>query len=296
MTPVAAPADRRFRRARTKPAHRRSRWKPVLKSAAMYLGVIAVGGFGAYLATDAIVHADVMRIDEVVVDGNRRMPSGEVMAVLQGLKGENILWVDLDEWRHQLLASPWISDATLRRSLPSTIEVTVSERAPMAIARLKDALYLVDETGIVIDLYGPQYADLDLPIVDGLASTSETSEGDPLVTDQDRALLASRLIADVAARPELARRLSQIDVSDRHNVAVILAGDPAVISVGTDRFLPRLQSYVELAPTLRERVSDIDHVDLRFDDRIYVRPGGTAHRQPVALSSGQPLRTGANGR
>lgn len=262
----------------------------------MYLGVVALGVFGAYLATDAIVHADVMQIDEIVVDGNRRMPSGEVLAVLQGLKGENILWIDLDGWRHQLLASPWISDATLRRSLPSTIEVTVSERAPMAIARLKGALYLVDQTGIVIDLYGPQYADLDLPIVDGLASTTETAEGDPLVTDQDRALLASRLIADVAARPELARRLSQIDVSDRHNVAVILTGDPAVISVGTDRFLPRLQSYVELAATLRERVSDIDHVDLRFDDRIYVRPSGTRHRQPVALSSGQPLRTGTNGR
>ena len=45
-----------------------------------------------------------------------------------------------------------------------------------------------------------------------------------------------------------------------------------MIQLGEDQFLPRLQSYLDLAPTLRERVADIDYVDLRFDDRIYVRP------------------------
>ena len=61
-------------------------------------------------------------------------------------------------------------------------------------------------------------------------------------------------------------------MTDLHNAAVILSGDPAVIQLGEDQFLPRLQSYLELAPALRERVADIDYVDLRFDDRIYVRP------------------------
>ncbi len=30
--------------------------------------------------------------------------------------------------------------------------------------------------------------------------------------------------------------------------------------------------YLDLAPTLRERVTEIDYIDMRFDDRIYVRP------------------------
>ena len=38
------------------------------------------------------------------------------------------------------------------------------------------------------------------------------------------------------------------------------------------KFLERLQSYVDLAPALRERVSEIDYVDLRFGERVYVRP------------------------
>jgi cell division septal protein FtsQ len=63
-------------------------------------------------------------------------------------------------------------------------------------------------------------------------------------------------------------------VSDLHNASVILSGDPAVIYVGDDQFAQRLQTYVDLAPALRERVPGIDSVDLRFDDRIYVRPAG----------------------
>jgi len=65
---------------------------------------------------------------------------------------------------------------------------------------------------------------------------------------------------------------------------VILSGDPAVIQLGEDQFLPRLQGYLELAPALRERVADIDYVDLRFDDRIYVRPASA----PSALRRGRP--------
>ena len=46
-----------------------------------------------------------------------------------------------------------------------------------------------------------------------------------------------------------------------------------MIQLGEDQFLPRLQSYLQLARALRERVADIDYVDLRFDDRIYVTAG-----------------------
>jgi cell division septal protein FtsQ len=124
---------------------------------------------------------------------------------------------------------------------------------------------------VIIDQYGPHYADLDLPIVDGLAA----SPGDRgSMTDEARAELAARVIAAVRMKPQVARRLSQVDVSDVHNAAVMLNGDPAVLQLGEDQFLARLQAYLDLAPTLRERVSDIDYVDLRFDDRIYVRPAG----------------------
>jgi hypothetical protein len=88
----------------------------------------------------------------------------------------------------------------------------------------------------------------------------------------------ARVIGSLRGQPDLAKRVSQIDVADLHNAAVILAGDSAVIQLGEERFLARLQGYVELSDALHERVPEIDSVDLRFDERIYVRPARRARK------------------
>ena len=282
MSRVAAPADRRFRRAHVKPSHRRWNWRPLVRWLTVSAFLLAALAFGLYRGRTVIAQMGV--VDQIVVRGNERLSKGEVLAVLNGLRGESLFGTDLDVWRGRLMRSPWVRDAALRRSLPSTVEVVIFERQPIGIGRLNGETYLVDERGAAIDQYGPQYADLDLPIIDGLAALSD-DEGS--ATDIARAELAARLIAAVHARPEMARRLSQIDVTDVHNASVILNGDPAVIYVGEDQFLQRLQQYVELAPTLRERVPDIDYVDLRFDERIYVRPAGKPGKaRDVAQVSG----------
>ena len=139
----------------------------------------------------------------------------------------------------------------------------------MGIGRIKGQLYLVDGRGVIIDEYGPQYSNIDLPIIDGLPEP-----GDGGMTDAARVDLAARVVAAVKANPDIARRLSQVDVHDTHNAAVILTGDSELIHLGDQQFLSRLQSYVELAPTLRAKVAGIDLVDLRFDGRVYVKPTG----------------------
>ena len=70
--------------------------------------------------------------------------------------------------------------------------------------------------------------------------------------------------------------MSQIDVGDLHDAVVILDGDPALLRLGDTDFVARLQQYIDLAPALRERLTAIDYVDLRFDERLYVRPVKTA--------------------
>jgi cell division protein FtsQ len=269
VSPVSAPADKRFRRAHVKPGRRRTSWRAWVKPLVKYAVIAAVLVFGLYRAVGVVAQAHALKIDRIVVRGNERLSKDEVIAALSGLRGKSLVWADLDAWRRRLLASSWVRDASLRRSLPSTVEVVIAERQPVGVGRIDGEMYLVDDSGVIIDRYGPQYADLDLPIIDGLASRS-TDDGS--TTDEARAELAARVIAALKGKPEIAKRLSQVDVGDVHNASVILDGDAAVIQLGEDQFLPRLQSYVELAAALRERVAEIDYVDLRFDDRIYVRP------------------------
>lgn len=278
MSRVAVSADRRFHRARVKPARKRGRARTWAIAAVKIAVPLAIALFVAYRGVAAIGSASTFRIADIRVHGNHRMSNEAVQAALAELRGTSIMAADLDAWRERLQATPWIREATFKRSLPATIDVAVSEREPIGIGRMDGKLYLIDERGAVIDNYGPEYADFDLPIVDGLQA-SRTATG-----DNPRADLAARVIAALRVKPAIAQKLSQVDVSDAHNAAVIVTGDPARIFVGDDRFLARLESYLGLAPALRDRVPDIDYVDLRFDDRIYVRPSGNARSKKVAMN------------
>ena len=156
------------------------------------------------------------------------------------------------------------------------------ERSPLGIGRINGALYLVDDRGAVIDEYGPNYSDLDLPIIDGLSSIGgPPSRSGEINPDVSRAMLARRLM-DALRGKNMAGRISQIDVSDARNAVVLLDGDPTSLRLGNERFVERLQSYFDLAPALHERIPEIDYVDLRFDERVYVRPvGRSLTRAPI---------------
>jgi cell division septal protein FtsQ len=269
---VKAPSERNFRRAPAKGArHKRSRprvsWNVVRRLLGMLLFV-----FGVYQAVAFAFTTPLLRVNRISVHGNVRLSGGEVQALVEDLRGSSILAVDLDAFRQRLVESPWVADVALRRVLPSTVEIFVSERRPVGLSRMGQDLYLVDETGTVIDQFGPQYSEFDLPIIDGLVSAPPGGGKARGSIDPDRAELASRVIASVARSQQIASRLSQVDVTDAHDAVVLLDGDPALLHLGDDKFLERVQAYLELSPALRERVTEIDYVDLRLDPRVYVRP------------------------
>jgi cell division protein FtsQ len=244
---------------------------------ALVLAAALVGMAGWLVAST--LRAPALRIAHIEVTGTGHLSKGDVLALVDGLRGQNILHVRLEDYRRRVLASPWVAEATISRSLPATVVVRVIERRPMAIGRVGEELFLVDEHGDEIDEYGPRYADFDLPIVDGLVRGA-TQEGD---ANERRVQLASRLLREVRTRPELARRISQVDVSDPHDAVVIIDEDTARVRLGDERFLERLQSYVDLAPTLHAQVQAIDYVDLRFGERVYV--GSQASAVPVQASA-----------
>jgi cell division protein FtsQ len=286
--PVTAPADRRFRRSQVPGRRRRARTRPLWRVLRITVIAVVLAGAGAW-AAGAAVDLPWLRVQHINVRGNQRVHAGEAAALLEGMIGQSLLAVDLERWRSRLFASAWVADATLRRRLPGTIDVELRERVPMGIARAGTALFLVDAAGTVIDEYGPRYVDCDLPIIDGILVTPVSA---PPVIDRARGQLVSRLMAELRTRPDLAKRVSQIDAANVHDAHVILDGDPAVVRLGETQFVERLDSYVGLQATLREQVPDIDYVDVRYGDRVWVGLAQTAGAAPARRGDPAPARNG----
>ncbi len=268
MTVYTQP-DRRFRRARRPVTRNRGAARLWLRMARRVClsSAIVVGG---HQVVALLLAAPFLAVDHIIVRGNSQLSESEVLALVSGLVGENILAVDLEAHRQRLMTSLWLRDGTLRRILPSTVEVLVTERRPIAVARFADRLYLVDKRGTVIDRHKPRFAEFDLPIIDGLA----TPDTQATVVDPGRMALATRLLEELVPHPEVLDIISQINVSDPYDAVVLLNADPALLHLGGDRFLERLRFYAELALVLRARVDDIDYVDLRFIPRVVVGPVG----------------------
>jgi cell division protein FtsQ len=290
VTPgLPAPADKRFRRARVRPTGRRGLIWRRAQLAAKSLAMVLVAGLAVWRVVTLVTESPTFEVAHIAIHGSDRLSRGEAMALIGELRGRNILSIRLEDWRQKLLTSPWVEEAVVRRVLPNTLDVVVRERTPMGIARIGRDLYLVDEHGTVIDEFGPSYADLDLPVIDGLAQPPR--EGPPVV-DQGRTALAARLLDDVARHEQIAARVSQIDVRDVRDAVVLLDGDTVMLRLGDRDFAARLQDYLDVATALKDRMSAIDTVDLRFGERMYVRPGRDDHAGAVPASRDAGGRSG----
>ena len=264
---AATVADKRFRRPDVRPGRGKRLSQRIVKWAGTGLVLGGLVAVGAILST-RLVGAKLLAVDRVEVRGHRRLSEAALDEARGSVRGKSLLLVDLEEFRALLLNSPWVASVTVRRVLPSTLEVHIVEREPVAIARLGQQLHLVDGAGVIISEYGPQHSDFDLPIVDGMGPDDA---GNATRIDPSRAQLVGRFMGALATRPELRKSVSQVDVSRDGNVAVLLDGDPTLLYLGDDQFVERLRTYLEIRPTLTERMNDVDYVDLRYGQRVIVK-------------------------
>ena len=113
--PVTAPADRRFRRAHVKPARHRRAWPGRLARLARAATAAAVVGAAGYHAVHAAADAHALQVATIRV--LRQPPSleGEVLALVEGLRGQHICSSTSAGGATACSARPWIAR---RRSAP----------------------------------------------------------------------------------------------------------------------------------------------------------------------------------
>ena len=98
----------------------------------------------------AVVRSPVLDVDEVQVAGSLRTTPAEVRKAAAIRQGSAMIDVDTSGVARRVEARPWVADATVHRSWPSTVEVRVTERRPVAQARSGAGWSVLDRTGRVL--------------------------------------------------------------------------------------------------------------------------------------------------
>jgi cell division protein FtsQ len=269
MKPIVAEPDQQYWRRRANRRVRKARLTRSLRRwslIAMALAIIGAALFQAFShAVERFKERGGLSIERVEVEGAVRGGAESIYNRLASYVGQNIVDVNLYEVAAVAESDPWVLSASAKRILPGTLQVTVEERHPAAIAVIGGAGYVVDTTGFVVSrLKRGEFQ--HLPVFTGL-------------DDLDRKALAAAMVRGVRTIARLkgsagvwVGEIAEMDFSRPDRIAVRTVDSGPEILLDPGRVERNLNRYLELRREIARRAGRLEYVDLRWQDRISVMP------------------------
>lgn len=189
---------------------RRRRWT-TWRPFAVVLGLITVIGLGGWV----VGFSPLLSAREVQLVGADRVTQAEVDALVAPEIGRPLSRLDAEAVRSRVEALPEVESVQVLRVWPSTVEVRVTERVPVAAVPDPGGFSLVDAAGVQVELVAE--APAGLPVVSG-----ET------VNAGDDALLAAARVLE-ALPPALSEQVTGTTAGTPDSVTLTLASGATVV-------------------------------------------------------------------
>src|SRR5437867_8943397 len=148
--------------------------------------------------------------------------------VIRKSSPRNLLQIDLEQLRGLIEEDCWTKRAEIRRVLPSELIVTIEERVPSVILELKGELMLADDEGILLDEYAAKYGKLDVPVFKGFLGENPVGYRRQQAENSERVKLGRMMLSELEqGSPAFSKSVSEVDLSDKSDVRVLLLDDSA---------------------------------------------------------------------
>ncbi len=208
----------------------------------------------AYRASDKL-----LPVKEVIFLGNTHLTDGELMS-LSGIRGdEGFLTLSPKDISAKLLQSAWIREVSVRKELSRRVLIKIEETSPFAILEMKGKSFLIDEKGVMLEEMKGAVPFLPVIIADPFKNRDNFLE----------ALNLARVLKDKKVATER-NRVEIIAGRDPESISVVL--DNVLIKVGWGDYEQKLTRLFELEDEIKKRGITLDYVDLRFANRVVVKP------------------------
>jgi cell division septal protein FtsQ len=247
----------------------------VLQALLVVLGIVAI----AHLPWDSW-RRRFAAVADVRVEGAEYLDPHRV-AQLAGVKaGDDLIDLDLDRIRQELLLHARIADATVSRRGLRGLAIRVRERRPVLLVR-HGGPWEMDSTGVLLAPFAEGEV-ADVPLLTGPEFESYP-EGALLRTMQVRRGLGW-VQALSGHQVQLSGRVSEIDVTDDRSTALLLMNGTRVLSPAWPPDERRLSALRVVLADLEKRGTAAQEVDLRFDDQVIVRPVVPEHESTALVA------------
>lgn len=225
--------------------------------------LIVAAGLYVVFMTDSFV------LKEVKVHGSVGLPMDSLRMVTAGLVGKNMFMIPLGRVREDLMHFPAVKEVTFRRRLFRRLDCYLREREPVALVamdRNAESTYLeVDSDGVIV-VRRSDSAEIDLPVITGIAPGEVFGEGGTRKIRE--ALEVLRLLYIFGFSP--AEQLSEIHFKDDEMIVILMETGTAV-RVGRGEYRKKIRKLRAVYAALDEQERFPDMIDLRFEQQVVVR-------------------------
>ncbi len=216
----------------------------------------------AWVGTDG-----AFRVQHLQVEGCQFSNENDVRATAKALLGKRIFGVDLDSVQERVASMPYVMEARVSRIFPSTVQITVVEKQPIALLNDRGMLP-VDEEGTVMPRLKAG-TKLDLPIVSGVrvarrnANTKLPEAALPLLQFM-RALNETDAV--------LYQQVSEFHLDNKMNLTLFLMRQGVPVYLGKEEWPEKCDRLQTVLKQLEMRAERVASIDLRFENQVVTKP------------------------
>jgi len=207
------------------------------------IGLIACLGIVFFLTYETIAASNFFRLRNVKVTGTDRASASDIEKIVTANAEKPGVWnADLLAIKQKIENVTFVKTAAVSRRLPSGLNVTVTERVPVAIVRLGGGDFLADGEGVIL---APAKAD-EKQIPFALLGWSEEKSEKAAKENNERLKMYQKMLAEWKDY-DLAKRVKQVDISDLREPKATLedSGMPVTIMLSRDNFGKQLADGIK---------------------------------------------------
>ncbi len=238
-----------------------------IKFAVFMVILFIISGIGMYFF---ITHS--FSVKEIVFIGNRQLKNDELKSLIKVNKEDELFGVSGRELYSRLRRSPWVRDAVIRKELSGRITVNIMEAVPVAVFSIAGRPYLIDRDGNILE-----------PMKEGTVLFL------PVIKDMDhnknREAYAEAVKFVNVLNKRTASYSGNIEITGQRPEDITLKLDNIAIKIGAGDFDKKLERLEFARDEIEKRNIAVEHIDLRFADKIIVKPAG--HSGEIEESGGE---------
>lgn len=184
----------------------------------------------------------IFNIKNINVSGNEKTSSEEILSLSQLKKDENIFKINKNETRENVKQNAYIDTVEIKRTLPDTVTIVVTERTATYQINYSNLYMLINNQGYMLET---TEMNEDMPVIVGITTNEENIKtGNRLCVEDLEKLEDVLRISESAKSNNLEELITKIDITNKEDYIIEMKAEKKTVHLGDTTNLALKMLYV----------------------------------------------------